>query len=90
MYTNIPIELVTKSIEKRWEYISQKTSIPKKEFLDVISLIINSTYFKFDNKFFKHIFSMSMESPLSSVLANLVIQDLEEIIFSNININSSE
>jgi len=84
MYINIPIELVTKSIEKRWGYISQKTSILKKEFLDAISLIINSTYFKFDNKFFKQIFGMPIGSP---VLVNLVIQDLEEKIFSNININ---
>jgi len=71
-------------LEKDGDTYHKKTSILKKEFLDAISLIINSTYFKFDNKFFKQIFGMPIGSP---VLVNLVIQDLEEKIFSNININ---
>ena len=87
MYTNIPIELITKNIEKRWRYISKNTSIPKKEFLNAISLIIHSTYFKFDNKFFKQIFGMPIGFLLLSISANLVIQDLEDKIFFNININ---
>jgi len=30
------------------------------EFLNVISLVLNSTYFKFDNRYFKQIFGMLM------------------------------
>ena len=55
--------------------------------MNAISLILNSTYFKFDNKFFKQIFGLSMGSPLSPILANLVIHDLEMSILSNINVN---
>jgi len=42
-------------------YIIKNKYSKKKEFLNAISLIINSTYFKFDNKFFKQIFDMPIE-----------------------------
>jgi len=50
------------------------------EFLNAVSFIFNSTYFKFDNRYFKQIFGMPMRSPLSPILADLVIHDLEKYI----------
>ena len=77
MYTNIPTDLVLKSIERRWNLIENKTSIPLHEFIKAIMIIINFTFFKFDKKIFRQIFGMPMGSPLSPILANIVLQDLE-------------
>ena len=38
---------------------------------------MDSTYFKFDNKYYKQIFRTPMESPISPIIADLVMQDLE-------------
>jgi hypothetical protein len=38
---------------------------------------MDSTYFRFDNKFYKQKFGTPMGSPLSPIIADLVMQDLE-------------
>ena len=63
-----------------------KTSIPLHEFIKAIMIIINSTFFKFDKKIFRQIFGMPMGSPLSPILANIVLQDLEQEIITTNNI----
>ena len=88
MYTNIPTDLILKSIECKWNLIENKTSIPLHEFVKAVMIIINSTFFKFDKKIFKQIFGMPMGSPLSPILANIVLQDLEQEIFTTNNIIS--
>ena len=88
MYTNILTDLVLKNIECRWNLIENKTSIPLHEFVKAIMIIINSTFFRFDKKIFKQIFGMPMGSPLSPILANIVLQDLEQEIFTTNNIIS--
>jgi len=67
MYTNIPEELV-RSIEGRVIYRNTLASL--KKFLNAVSLVFNSIYFKFDNRYFKQIFGMLMGSPLSPILAD--------------------
>ena len=89
MYTNIPTDLVLKSIERRWNLIENKTSIPLHEFIKAIMIIINFTFFKFDKKIFRQIFGMPMGSPLFPILANIVLQDLEQEIITANNIISS-
>ena len=86
MYTNIPTDLVIKSIERRWNLIENKTLISIHEFLKAITIIINFTFFKFEKKIFKQIFGMLMGSPLSPILANIVLQDLEQEILTTNNI----
>jgi len=77
MFINIPIKLAVNSIKKRWHLIKNNTSIPYKEFLIGIRLILNSTYFKFNNKIYKQSFGIPMGSSLSPLVADLVIQDIE-------------
>ena len=38
---------------------------------------MDSTYFKFDNKYYKQIFGTPMGSPIFPIIADLVMQDLE-------------
>jgi len=86
LFTNIPRDLAINSIIKRWTLIKEKTLIPKDEFMNAINLILSSTYFTFNTKIYKqtYIYGTPMGSPLSPIIANLVMQDLEEITLGTI------
>ncbi|XP_072748549.1 uncharacterized protein [Anoplolepis gracilipes] len=78
LFTNIPINLAVESISKRWQYITNNCNIPESEFLTAINLVLNSTYFVFNNKFYQQTFGTPMGSPLSPIIADIVLQDIEE------------
>jgi len=66
------------SISNRvWPHISRGCNIPKKEFLTALQLIMDSTFFTFNNKFYRQKFGTPMGSPLSPVIADIVLQDIE-------------
>jgi len=78
LFTNVPHEWAFESIERRWDLISGKTQIPKDEFMRAITLILNSTFFAFKKIIYKQTFGTPMGSPLSPIIADLVLQDLEQ------------
>lgn len=78
LFTNVPVNLVLDSINNRWTEITTHTSIPKDSFIKAVSLCLNSTVFKFNSKLYKQKFGCAMGSPLSPVVANLVMEDLEK------------
>jgi len=86
LFTNIPQDLAINSIIKRWALIKLKTNIPKDEFLEAIKLILSSTYFVFNKKNLQT-YGTPMGSPLSPVIAYMVLQDLEEEALNKINCN---
>ncbi|XP_071580549.1 uncharacterized protein [Temnothorax nylanderi] len=78
LFTNVPIELAINSIIKRWDSISKGTDIPKDEFILGIRLVLNSTFLSFNNRIYKQIFGSPMGSPLSPIIADITLQDIEE------------
>jgi len=56
LFTNIPVELVTEGINRRWEYIEKVTKIFKIKFIDAVRFVLNSIFFTFDNIICKQIF----------------------------------
>lgn len=77
LFTNIPTSLVIKAIENRWNDISTKTTLTLSQFLYAIELILTSTSFQFNGEIFDQIFGSPMGSPLSPILADIVMEDLE-------------
>ncbi|EFN67721.1 hypothetical protein EAG_07710, partial [Camponotus floridanus] len=51
--------------------------VSKKEFLRIVKFILDSTYFNFDGKVYRQTFGTPMGSPLSPIIADLVLQDIE-------------
>jgi len=85
LFTNVPTELAVNSIHKRWNLISQHCNIPRDEFVGAVRFVLDSTFFKFDNQYYKQNFGTPMGSPLSPVIADLVMQDLENEVLETID-----
>jgi hypothetical protein len=83
LFTNVPSDLA--GIKTRWLLICNNTRIPLTEFLLAIQFVLSSTYFTFGNVIFKQIFGMPMGSPLSPILADIVMQDLEKKALNSLN-----
>jgi len=81
LFTNIPIDLIIECLMNRWNLISGNCKIPEKEFLKAVELIFYLTCFSFDNQNFKTL----MGSPLSPVIADIVMQELENTVLRSIN-----
>jgi hypothetical protein len=79
LFTNVPITSASESIKKRWSDINKKTSIPHDEFLIAVNLVLNPTLFTFENVKYKQIFGTPMGSPLSPIIADIVMQDIETV-----------
>ena len=47
------------------------------EFIKVIKFILNNNFFQFNNKFYKQTFGFAMGNPLSPILSDIVMEDLE-------------
>ncbi|KYN11963.1 hypothetical protein ALC57_15856 [Trachymyrmex cornetzi] len=77
LFINIPIELTINCLADKWEHIAKRTKISKNKFLTAIQLILDSTYFIFDNKIYRKKFGTPMGSPLSPIMADLVLVTLE-------------
>ncbi|XP_024879013.1 uncharacterized protein LOC112459226 [Temnothorax curvispinosus] len=83
LFTNIPKDLVT--IEKRWNHIAEKTKLSLPQFTHTIDLILSSTRFCFNGEFYEQIFGSPMGSPLSPILADLIMDDLETHCLQSLN-----
>jgi len=86
LFTNIPLNLAMDAVGKRWELIQCFTKIKKEDFLISVEFVLSSTFFTFGNKIYKQIFGTPMGSPLSPIVADLVMRDLEEHILNSLDI----
>lgn len=84
LFTNVPIELALQCIEDRWNEIEPHTLLPKDEFCKGVRLCLESTYFVHRGQFFKQIEGVAMGSPISPIVANLVMEKLESDVISKL------
>ena len=78
LFTDVPTEMVLKGIDKRCPLIKKVTKLQIDEFKKGINFLMNSTYFKFDNKYYKQIFGTPVGSPISTIIADIVMQGSKE------------
>jgi len=88
LFTNIPIDLAIESILNRWDTI-KNCHIPQDEFINALKLVLNFTFFTFDKIIYKQNFGTLMGSPLSPIISDLVMRDLEERSLETLNLPMS-
>jgi GIY-YIG catalytic domain len=81
LFTNVPTKLALAIVDKKWPLISECTNISKPIFMEYLRFIVQeSSYFQYDDKFYKQNFGLAMGSPLAPILSDLVL----EFLFDNI------
>lgn len=75
LFTNIPLQLVLDSVDRRWPHIRTHTAITKSRFLELISFVFDTTYFTFQDKYYKQIYGTPMGSVVSPIVAQYVMDD---------------
>ncbi|XP_043480266.1 uncharacterized protein LOC122509970 [Leptopilina heterotoma] len=83
MFSNIDPTLVLKLLEVRWNVIKEHTDLNFNQFYDGVSLCVNNAYFQYDHEYYRQKFGTPMGSPISSFLAELVMQHIEEEILND-------
>jgi len=89
LFTNIPKNLVITAIEKRWTDIEKNTNFNLNQFIYAIETVLDSTSFSFNGEFFEQIFGSPMGSPLSPIIADMVMDDLETCCLEKLNFKVS-
>ena len=51
--------------------------MPLEDITDLLSFCLNTTQFVFESTYYKQVFETAMGSPVSAVIANLVMEDIE-------------
>ena len=84
LFTNVSNELIYAAIEKRWPYLYHYVNMSCSEFIDVIKFILIHNHFQFNNVFYTQIFGSAMGNPISPILADIVMHDLENFALSKL------
>ena len=81
LFTKIPVDLAIKVAKKRLNEdvsLNKRTTLPVEFLIDLLSFCLNTTYFVYDGTYYQQVFGTAMGSPVSAVIANLVMEDIEQ------------
>lgn len=80
LFTNIPVPLAMDIISEEWQRIEANTNIPKELFMSMMWFcLLDANYFAYNNKYYRQIYGMPMGNPLSTIIADIVMNKLIEI-----------
>ncbi|XP_055543356.1 uncharacterized protein LOC129728907 [Wyeomyia smithii] len=77
LYTNVPVEEVYECVEERWGELQEHTTIPWNSFKEAMKTVLDASFFQYEGKFYGQKAGVPMGSPLSSVVANIIMEKLE-------------
>jgi hypothetical protein len=93
LFTNILVDLAIKVATKRLRHnatLLQRTSlIPVEDIIDLLSFSLNTTYFVLEGCYDQQVFGTAMGSPVSAVIANLVMEDVEQRALASVPVSLS-
>lgn len=85
MFTNITFDQVVKSIQKRYTKKTIKTKLPLNHMISMLQFVCCfNTELQFNNIKYKQIKGLRMGSPVSPILAQIVMDDILDEAFSQI------
>ena len=74
---------ITKERLQRDQNLAERTNLSVDNILRLSDFVLNHNYFKYDGDHYKQIFGFAMGSPISPVLADLVMdEEIEETAIS--------
>jgi hypothetical protein len=86
LFTKVPKEETLEYIKQRltdFDDLDNWTKLNTDEIMELLNICICSTYFKFNDQFFKQLEGTAMGSPISPIFAELFLQKLENNLIKN-------
>ena len=86
IFTNVLKDAAVSEVKSRWHEIHPKVKMPWKYFEEGLRLCLDSTDFNFNGKTFLQKRGLPMDSPVSPILADIVMDDLEKEMLSSLGV----
>ena len=80
LFTSVPTTKACSIIKQRLEEdpeLNQRTSLSIGNIISLLEFCITSTYFSFEGKFYEQVEGAAMGSPLSPIVANIYMENIE-------------
>ena len=78
LFTSIPLQLALDCTATAIENSTTKLPLPTDDLMDLLNLCLTSTYFQYNGKHYKQLHGTAMGSPVSVVVAEIAMQNIEE------------
>ena len=81
LFTKVPIELaihVAKEQLQENNTLKDRTALSINDIIQLLEFCLKATYFSFRGKYYQQIFGMAMGSPVSVVVADMVMENIEQ------------
>ena len=81
LFTCVPTDLAVQVARRRLDNdasLPERTSLSVDDIINLLTLCLDATFLTFRGKVYKQVHGTAMGSPVSVVVANLVMEDVEE------------
>ena len=78
LFTSIPLQLALQCTETAILQSTDPLPLPTEDIMDLLNLCLTSTYFQYNGKHYKQLHGTAMGSPVSVVVAEIVMQNIKE------------
>ena len=81
LFTKIPVDLAVKVAEERLREdasLGLRTSLPVEDIIHLLSFCLKTTQFTYNGTYYQQVFGTAMGSPVSAVIAKMVMEDVEQ------------
>ena len=85
LFTNTPINQSLEVVKDRLNKdssLKDRTNLTPNDTIELLGFILTTTYFQFDGQVYRQKFGAAMGSPVSPIIANLFMEDLEQTVLS--------
>ena len=76
LFTSIPVDLANERLQKDQD-LAERTNMSISNIMRLLDFVFNHNYFKLDIIHYKHVFGCAMGSPISPVIADLLMEEIE-------------
>ena len=86
LFIKVPTTLALEIVQQRLTSdgtLQERTSLTVDDIMGLLSLCLDATYFAFRNVTYQQIYGTAMGSPVSVVVANLVMEHVETLAVSS-------
>ncbi|KAI0232255.1 hypothetical protein LSAT2_017403, partial [Lamellibrachia satsuma] len=85
LFTKTPIKEACEIIRKRLENdktLKKRTNLNVDDIMELLKFVLETTYFRFEGEIYQQKFGVAMGSPVSPIVVNLYMEDLEQKIIA--------